>query len=202
MTPIACSFDFLEFAFPNTELPVWHSQVERWYQMDAASYGLCELWSKSKDQAPPGLIFLASPGGCNEMDLQFVKSGAASPAKFVYTLPSTRSSALLQLMNWQGPLFCVQNDPVTVTSALSEAASLLPHEKDIWVIGSMHASTHLAYRMRLGQQGSITLHRSTPSQGAATSDARLLEWLKSNESSELNLHTGWILRRRGGGHDA
>lgn len=193
---VACSFDFLEYPFPNSEPPSWHAQVERWYQMDAASYGLCELWTKSSAHGSPDLIFLASPGGCNEMDLQFVKSGAASPSKFVYTLPSTRSSALLQLMNWQGPLFCVQNDPATITTALTEAALL--NDKSIWVLGSQHTQQNLAFRIRLGAQGQFVLEQSEQKSEEPATDEQLLNWLKKPTTPDLNLNTGWTLRTSGG----
>jgi hypothetical protein len=194
---VACSFDFLEFAFPTSDPPSWHAQVERWYQMDAASYGLCELWTKAADQIAPGLIFLASPGGCNEMDQQFVKSGAASPSKFVYTLPSTRSSALLQLMHWQGPLFCVQNDPATIVSALSEAAALVEGQQAVWILGSQHTDKNLAFRIRLGNTGSLVLQPSTKVTPDTVTDMQLLNWLK-NPTTHLNLNTGWILQTSGG----
>ena len=194
---LACSCDFLEFAFPSPEPPSWHAQVERWYQMDSASYGLCELWTKMPDQVAPSLIFLASPSGCNEMDQQFIKSGAASPSKFVYTLPSTRSSALLQLMNWQGPLFCVQNDPSTIVSALGEAAALVEGQQTIWIVGSQHTDQNLAFRICLGNTGSLALQPSKAETTDVVTDVQLLNWLKK-PSSSLNLNTGWILQTSGG----
>lgn len=114
----------LNFEYPVKTEPEWAPQVERWYQLDAAAYGVTELYYRNRKKLPlPGRIFLASPGASNHTDRQFAQ-GAPSPSKFVHTLPNIRSAPLLQVMKWSGRVFCIQKDPETITSALLEAANV------------------------------------------------------------------------------
>lgn len=90
---------FASTVFPE---PEWKTQVERWYQLDAPSMMLCEsYWRNRKDWAHPQLVLLNSPQSSFSTDQLFCKT--QSPSKFVHTLPSVRTSALFQLMNWRGP---------------------------------------------------------------------------------------------------
>jgi 3-oxoacyl-(acyl-carrier-protein) synthase len=126
------------FSFPVKTEPEWKEKVDRWYQLDAFSYGLAEFYSLHSEKLgpSPSMILLASPGASNDTDLQFVKTGASSPGKFVHTLPNIRGSALCQVMNWSGPLLCLEHDPRTHESAVQEAKHLLsPTRPVIWVLG-------------------------------------------------------------------
>ncbi len=112
-----------KYDYPTKTQPEWAPQVERWYQLDAAAYGLTELyWRHRAELRPlPDQIFLASPGASNLTDWQFA-SGPPSPSKFVHTLPNIRSAPLLQVMKWSGRVFCIQKDPSTIVAAIHEAS--------------------------------------------------------------------------------
>lgn len=136
------SFDY---HFPAKEPPAWASRVERWYQLDAAAFGLPHAFhhwhSSGLIEGPPEFLILASPDGSNQTDYDFAlalkASGAPSPSKFVHTLPNSRSSALLQVMNHGGPMICVQNDPATLISGLALAMTRTAFEGSsrTWVLG-------------------------------------------------------------------
>ena len=124
-----------EFSYPSKNIPDWSSLVDRWYQLDAHSFGLADFYWKHKDILinKPGIIILTSDTGSLEADLQFVK--IFSPTKFVYTLPNVRSSALCQVMNWHGPILCVQQPPTCLESGILEATSWAVNEHGCtWVI--------------------------------------------------------------------
>lgn len=126
----------LEYVFPIKEPPEWANQIDRWYQLDAFAYGLPEAYFSLKrlNETPPDLILLASAASSNETDFHFAQSGANSPSKFVHTLPNIRGSTLCQLMHWKGPLLCIQHDPTTQITALSEAIDLISaSRKKIWI---------------------------------------------------------------------
>jgi hypothetical protein len=125
-----------QFSFPAPNEPTWANLVDRWYQLDAYSYGLAEVYSRNPDQfgPHPDFVILASPRASNETDREFVLSGASSAGKFVHTLPNIRVSPLFQVMNYAGPVLCLQNDPHTYETALTEANYLLSEFKRIWVL--------------------------------------------------------------------
>jgi hypothetical protein len=130
-----------ECEFPATVTPDWAPKVERWYQLDQAAYSIAQSYSHLKAELDLGgrsdLILLASPLASNATDRSFATSGASSPSKFVHTLPNVRAVPLLQVMDWAGPLLCVQNDPHTVKSALEQALlyfETAPDLECIWVI--------------------------------------------------------------------
>src|ERR1035437_689374 len=108
------------FNFPLESEPEWSARVERWYQLDAASFALTETFWRHQQtlEVLPKWMLLASPLASNVTDRQFVASGASSPAKFVHTLPNIRSASLLQVMGWSGPVICLQNDPETVLTGI------------------------------------------------------------------------------------
>jgi hypothetical protein len=135
---IAVFHQVYSYQFPSVQEPQWSHQVERWYQLDAYAYGLAQAYSELRAQfsQPPHFVFLASPEGSNRTDSQFVRAQAASPSKFVHTLPNIRGSSLCQVMQWNGPILCVQQDPSTQIAALREAADLLsPSVHRIWIFG-------------------------------------------------------------------
>lgn len=124
-----------ELRFPVKDTPAWGAEVERWYQLDSASYVLADAYWKFREQlkTPPGWLILASPGASNHTDAQFA-AAPPSPAKFVHTLPNVRGVALLQLMRWPGQILCLQKDPDTVRFALEEAKQLAESEQtEVWV---------------------------------------------------------------------
>ena len=136
------------------------SQVERWYQLDAFAFGLPQaavFWKlderlrqlPAKDSARvPQLLILASPEGSNRTDSDFahafLKTGIGSPSKFVHTLPNSRSAALLQVLGWSGQLFCFQNDPSTMVTALKQAMRIAqkPHMRFDSIVVNQVASRH------------------------------------------------------------
>jgi hypothetical protein len=135
--PFAISEFSFSFPFPAPIEPNWKTKVDRWYQLDAPAYGLAEFYEQHRAQlnSPPDLIVLASPSASNATDYQFASQGAQSPAKFVHTLPNIRVSPLCQVMNWNGPVLCVQNGEKTLESAINEAKYLLSDQlKRIWVL--------------------------------------------------------------------
>lgn len=64
-----------------------------------------------------------------------------SPSKFVHTLPNIRAVPLLQVMEWAGPLICIQNDPQTPKSGVEQALLYLETLNTVWVIGFNAAET-------------------------------------------------------------
>jgi hypothetical protein len=123
------NYHFNDYTFPAVAMPSWASQVERWSQLDAAAFGLPQIYSALRSKLPkrPDLVLLASASGSNQTDFDFAESylkmGVGRPSKFVHTLPNSRSAALLQLMEWSGVLLCLQSDPTTLQSALETAMS-------------------------------------------------------------------------------
>lgn len=166
-----------DFTFPAKEPPAWHAKVERWYQLDAAAYGLCELVARIPFQRPE-MIFLASPGGCNETDFAFARHGAAQPAKFVHTLPNVRGSVLLQVLNWQGPLLCVQDDPLTIELALSQAALF---GQSSWVIGT---SGRTAFCLSVGESAGDFAIAASREPGI---QKPVLDWMREGNRAALDL---------------
>lgn len=186
------SVEFLKFSFPPAEPPAWSASVERWYQLDAPSFGFCELWSKKDQSGMPDLMLLASPGGSMEMDVQFVATGASNPAKFVHTLPSVRAAALMRCMEWHGPLLCLQNDPFTVSNALAETARWLEREqKRVWILGYL---APYVFRIRMGEHGPFVVEEGTLT---PPEDSELLAWLRSPSPSQMGLDSKRTVRFRG-----
>lgn len=113
------SLDYFEFSFPQTEIPSWSDKVERWYQLDAFAFGAVQALERNSSISFDEL-FLASPAASTETDFHYVRSGTFSPQKFVHTLPNVRSSAALQFLGWEGPVFCIQNGPKTLETGIKE----------------------------------------------------------------------------------
>lgn len=114
----------------------WQDRVERWNQLDEAARALCEsYWSKREIIGRhPDWLLLASPGASNWTDAQFYNREVPSPSLFVHTLPNVRGAALLQVMQWHGPVLCIQKDPDTVATALNEGRRLAESENvRVWV---------------------------------------------------------------------
>jgi len=142
-----------DFAFPASSAPQWNTRVERWYQLDAYAYGLTEFYQTHASQlgAHPALIILDSPGASNETDFQF--TARCSPAKFIHTLPNIRVSPLCQVMNWTGPVLCLQKGSHTEQAALEECHRLLQQKRSpIWLLSvnrlTNHGTLSSAFRVR------------------------------------------------------
>lgn len=126
-----------EVPLPLSGPPAGAEAVDRWYQLDPASLSLVEFWSRQLRHLPrPDAILLASPHASNESDERFFESGLSSPQRFVHTLPNVRSAPLCQLLQWRGPMLCVQRDPLTFSTALEEGERwLAPDRRQVWVLG-------------------------------------------------------------------
>ena len=123
-----------QFQFPSGEVPRWAYLVERWYQLDAEAYGLCQFfWENRQRLGPhPQLIFLASPCGSWPTDRAFAQN--PSPAKFVHTLPNVRASSLCQVMEWHGPIHTVQMGKESFSVAEREAERV--DDAPVWILGN------------------------------------------------------------------
>lgn len=105
--------------------PIWKDKVERWYQLDEASFILCEAvsnWQKSDLLKPFDRIIYLAQGASNLADADFACSSATSPAKFVYTLPNIAPSVFIQLLSWSGPVVCIS--PVDLEKSLKFSFNL------------------------------------------------------------------------------
>ncbi len=123
------------YDFPSVTEPEWAPRVERWYQLDALAYGLVESWWHWRDLGTPSLIVAASPGASNESDRRFL-AAAPSAVRFVHTLPSVRVAPLCQVMQWTGPVVCIQDGDRTLATAVEEAALLVgPEYPRVWALG-------------------------------------------------------------------
>lgn len=133
-------FERFPISFPTVTKPLWSGKVDRWHQLDAAAYGLaqaCFQWHQMEVEQPSFMV-LASRGASNDADRAFVESGADSPVKFVHTLPSVRSSTACQVMDWHGPMLCLQEDPSTLCVALVEAVKIVCEDVPVvWVLSTL-----------------------------------------------------------------
>lgn len=164
--------------------PQWASQVSRWSQLDSAAYGVTDAVFHWKNTlARPDLIVLASPGASNETDRRFALGGASSPSLFVHTLPNIRCSPCLQVMEWSGPVLCVQNDPTTFVAGVREGFALLNDELPvIWVIAveSRLSDSHGVYlvELKVSGDGSHQIFEA-PGLPSEMKDKDWLNWLES-----------------------
>ncbi|HEX4923466.1 MAG TPA: hypothetical protein VFV50_05250 [Bdellovibrionales bacterium] len=183
-TPGAIPFNWHSFSFvhPVNREPTWKAKVPRWSQLDAPAYGLAEAFTVWRDQLKrPDLILLASPGASNETDRKFTRTGASSPSLFVHTLPNIRCSPMLQVMEWSGPVLCVQNDPSTMTRGLIEAAWLVAagEAPTVWVLSVVQeGDAHVAHVFEVLSSGyaSFELCRE-PGEPVVCDDKALADWL-------------------------
>ncbi len=180
--------------FPATETPVWAPMVERWYQLDAPAYSFAQTYTqlKSKLGVAPDLVIVASPRASNATDRAFATSGASSPSKFVHTLPNIRAVSLLQVMNWHGPLLCLQDDPFTIRSGIDQALAHFESDakqRSAWVISYNDTNLETAFFVLTRDPlGSVLLERHTtaltPAGGA---DQHWLDWVCNGAPSRFNL---------------
>ena len=188
---------YFPFEFPLKAMPSWAPLVERWPQLDAASVGLAQAYTHFREELgrAPAWILLASPQASNDTDGLFVASGAASPSKFVHTLPNIRSAALLKLMEWSGPLLCLQKDPETLKSALIEGAGLLQSGAGpVWIAHLEKNKGWAAsfFVLSAADEGNLRLQKTATTGFSTSSDKDLLDWLSKNEeTSVFSLAEGW-----------
>ena len=217
MTPkiIKMNYRSYEFSYPTESEPKWSNIVERWYQLDAAAFGIADALSFWKDQLKtrPDLVILASPGGSNHTDGLFTQSGATSPSLFVHTLPNIRGSSFCQVMEWNGPVLCIQNDPTTRLTAIREALESFDEEtQTVWIVGVTQTGPaesqnekYTAYLLSLSssekdasfeivRRDALLAHRDI---APPTSDIYVLDWLKSQNLAEpeLRLLGGYLIKR-------
>ena len=176
-----------QIEYPAKSEPEWSALVERWYQLDTPAYVLAETYwrLRSKLTETPEWLLLASPGASNLTDSQFAATTAPSPAKFVHTLPNIRSASLLQVMRWSGKVLCLQNDPYTIVSALTESVHLVG-EGAIWIAAvTGHGGRFTGHLLTLGGSDQISaLKVSKSSAGTRFTgedrDKDLLLWINDS----------------------
>jgi hypothetical protein len=199
-----------ELQFPAATAPAWSGEVERWYQLDAYAYGMADATHAWRSQIldRPDLVILASPGGSNHTDWLFAHAEGTSPSLFVHTLPSIRGSSFCQVMNWHGPVLCIQNDPITCLTALGEAIGLLSQEiPTVWIVSvqrdhtrDTHYSAYLLSVSTAGQGATCEIEQRRvvrrADDGSSPSDARLLAWLRDRHPTrpELRLLDGYVVK--------
>lgn len=179
------------YSFPRSSPPSWAEKVDRWHQLDAYSFGLIDAYAHLQDcLEAPGFILLASPSASNDADHQFVLSKAKSPAKMVHTLPNVRSSCLVKLMGWGGPVLCLQKDPQTLLTAIVEGLDLLdPSCRNLTIWGVVKQApplyeahvfslTYLASEEKRNQGFPYILQRKGDDPSlTCPNDELLVEWL-------------------------
>lgn len=187
-----------DFTFPAPEEPSWSSLVERWYQLDAYSFGLAEAGQclAMETRLRPDALVLASPEASNRTDFSFARSGAASPARFVHTLPNVRGVPLLQVIRFTGLCLCVQSDPRTQLAGLIESTGLMianPSLRRIWAAGVVRLNerrfrvyfyelTHGAIDHSWQQETSFVIEKHENSGDAAAVKATDNDWLSWMET--------------------
>ena len=180
--------------FPATKTPAWAGLVDRWYQLDAPAYGFAQAYSNSKNELGPhpGLIIIASPRASNTTDRAFASGGAASPSRFVHTLPNIRSVSLLQVMGWHGPLLCVQDDPRTIRHALDQALAHFESDetlRSVWVVSFVDSVSETSFFvLTRDPSGPVKLERTDErlTLGDET-DQQWLDWVYKGDSTSFNL---------------
>lgn len=177
-------------AFPATVEPEWKDRVERWYQMDGAAFALTATYWHHRPllEVPPEWMLLASPRASNRTDAQFAAAASPSPAKFVHTLPNIRVACMLQVMGASARVLCLQKDPVTVLTALSEAMQILLSEGGpVWVLSVTEEGSgftgHIFVLSRESQHATLKIcKRSAPTMEiGAAHDTALFSWLNRSE---------------------
>ena len=190
--------------YPPKEPPVWAPQVERWYQLDPYAYLLPEAFSQweKEVESRPDVQFLASGGASNVTDQAFVMSRATSPTKFVHTLPNIRSSSLLAVMRWEGPVFSLHRDPHTLAAAFREA--IRRWERDplkeswIWSVGDQSESRSVDLWILGGTKGANAPFRISPRIQdsrvyAEPEDMAILRWFWDSKG-DFDVSRQWTVR--------
>lgn len=119
--------------------PAWSSQIDRWSQLDETCFTFCEAlhtWNYLSGLTKPDVILLVLPQASNEADMDFVSSGALSPAKFVFTLPNICASVLFQMIDFSGPTFCISKGADSLRFAQNEALEVSYKDKISWIFAN------------------------------------------------------------------
>lgn len=202
---------FAKVPFPAKETPAWATKSDRWYQLDQAGYSFPQAYTLLQESLGPrpDFLILASPEASNATDRDFASTGASSPSKFVHTLPNIRAVALLQAMEWAGPMLCVQNDPKSFLSGLETALLELevkPSLSSVWVIGfipetqrvelfevTRHKPAHLSPNALLLEvsRPAATEDLQTKSLERNT-DKEWLDWVYNGRPSGFNLSKHYV----------
>lgn len=122
------AFQALTIKHPQKEIPEWSRKVERWYQLDAHAFGLCQALSNHPTKEFDWMV-LASPEASTETDFHFAQSETSSPQKFVHTLPNVRASMALQAVGQKSELICMLNAPYTINDGIEEFMALSKEQK-------------------------------------------------------------------------
>ncbi len=193
--------------FPPVEPPVWAPKVERWYQLDRFAYLLPEAFSRWEEEigsSRPDCQFLACAGASNFTDQAFVLSQAMSPTKFVHTLPNIRSSSLLAVMGWEGPVFSLHRDPHTLAGAFREVlrrGEYSPlHEYWIWCVGEGSGGGSVDLWMIGGPEKTKADYQLIPRSHdlqafADPEDLAILRWFWDSKG-DFDLSQHWMVRRQ------
>lgn len=199
-------FHHWEFSYPAETEPAWSARVDRWYQLDASAYGLTELYERLKAAGEPlhvpSFVILASPEASNDSDHAFASTGTASAHKFAHTLPNIRGAPLSQSMGWVGPTLCLQNDPHTFASALSEAAGFVRAGRTpVWVLGVVGGAGHFEaclFELNSAKEADPTslFIEEWTGEDLNTPDNLVLDWFHSYDSDSLSLPGGYRISRK------
>lgn len=182
-------------AFPVTVEPEWKNQVERWYQMDGAAFALTATYWHHRPllNVPPEWMLLASPRASNRTDVQFAAAISPSPAKFVHTLPNIRAACVLQVMGASAQVLCLQKDPITLITALSEAMQMILNGGGpVWVLSVSELGSsftgHIFILSREAQHATLKIaKRSAPTMETRVAhDTALFSWLNRSEQEDRN----------------
>ena len=119
--------------------PAWSEKIDRWTQLDDTSFTFCQAlheWHYLENFSRPDFVFLVLENASNAADLDFIQSGAVSPAKFVFTLPNICAAVLFHLLNYRGRTFCLSNGKNSLELATREALDFLKNKKTSWIFSN------------------------------------------------------------------
>lgn len=185
-----------ELTYPPKEPPTWAAQVERWYQLDPFAYFLPEAFARMAPKSRPDSILLACASASNLTDHAFVLGGALSPTKFVHTLPNIRSSSLLSVMGWSGPLFSLHHDPFTLSFVFSEAIARAQEGAECWVwSASDNGKVDLfAFGAKSGHTHQVSPRSPDSSPVSDREDVEILRWFWDSRGT-FDMSQQWMVRR-------
>ncbi len=175
--------------FPPAAPPAWSRRVERWYQLDAPAYLLPAAFAGWGIESRPRSMILACAGASNATDHAFAAGGAASPAKFVHTLPNVRASALLAVMGWSGPVLTLQRGETQLAEAFREAAAA---KGECWVWSLRERLVDLFVFHGAGAKATHEFRPGTAVEMAG--DMAILRSFWDSESTFSLEH--WVVRKR------
>jgi len=186
----------VEIPYPPKEPPSWAGKVERWYQLDTFAFCLPEAFVRLALSSRPASMLLACGGASNLTDRAFVQGGAVSPTKFVHTLPNIRSSSLLSVMEWQGPLLSVHRDPFTLAFALREACSRAQKSAESWVwcVDAQGSVDLFAFGVKSGHTHQVSPRSPDSSAFRDRADVEILRWFWDSKG-DLDMSQQWMVRK-------